>query len=115
MQFKSKPIFAFLFLVLILFNPLHASGYKWKDIKGLEKFLLSEHKSDWNTYGGSKRKFLHTSAKKKAKKLRKYRKWIKKNLSPKQQKQLKKNFKKMSDKQFKKYMNGLFKKHGKPV
>lgn len=115
MQFNSKSITATFLCLVFVFNPLYASELKWKDLKSLERFLLSEHKNTWKNYGESKKSILHNSAKKKAIKLTKYRKWVKKYLSPKQQKQLKSNFKKMNDKQFKKYMDRLFKKYGRPT
>ncbi|CAA6827902.1 MAG: Unknown protein [uncultured Thiotrichaceae bacterium] len=115
MRLTTISIAASLLSLLFVLNPLYASDLKWKDLKGLEKFLLSEHKSDWKDYGDSKKTILHNSVKKKAKKLQKYKKWVKKHLSSKQQKVLKDNFKKMSDKQFKKYMDGLFKRYGRPV
>lgn len=115
MHINSKLLVAAFLCLLIFSNPLYAAELKWKDIKGLEKSLLIDHKNEWNSYGKSKKKVLYSSAKKKAKKLRKYKKWIKNNLTPKEKKQLKENFRKMKDKQLKKYMKTLFKKYGKPV
>lgn len=113
MQFTRKFITAFSLSLIILLNPLYASGVEWKELKGLERDLLSEHKSNWSGYGETKRTILFNKANKKANKLRKYRKWEKKHLSAKESKELRKNFKRMNDKQFKKYMDRLFKKYGR--
>lgn len=112
MHLHLKLITTTFLLFFVLLTSLHASAVEWKDLKPFEQFLLSEHKSSWSEYADSKKSFLKGSAEKKAKKIDKYRKWEKKNLSKKEQHQLRVQFKKLSDKQFKGYMDKLFKKYG---